>query len=107
MKSLVFALVLAPLGLVISYAQDDADPAVSDSHAQLEKVKAAFKETWVHPDADFTQYDKVYLWEGQFEYRDVGWDSRIDRGVPQKRGTTPWPKKLFRRDDVTVYSRLF
>jgi hypothetical protein len=72
MKSLVFALVLAPLGLGIAYAQDDANPAVSDSHAELEKVKAAFKETWVHPDADFTQYDKVYLWEGQFEFRDVG-----------------------------------
>ena len=30
------------------------------------------KETWVHPDADFTQYDKLYLWEALFEYRDVG-----------------------------------
>jgi hypothetical protein len=72
MKSLIIALLLTTMTLGPVYAQDEAEPAVSDRHAELEKVKAAFKETWVHPDADFKQYGKVYLWEGQFEYRDVG-----------------------------------
>ena len=72
MKSLIIALLLTPLSLGLAYAQDEAEPAASDRHSELEKVKAAFRETWVHPDADFTQYDKVYLWEGQFEFRDVG-----------------------------------
>ena len=72
MKSLFLALIMATLGLGITYAQDEAQPATSDHYAELEKVKAAFKETWVHPDADFTQYNKLYLWEAQFEYRDVG-----------------------------------
>ena len=26
----------------------------------------------MHPDADFTQYDKLYLWDADFQYRDVG-----------------------------------
>ena len=50
----------------------EAPPAAPDAETELQKVKSAFKETWVHPDADFTQYSKLYLWEGVFEYRDVG-----------------------------------
>ncbi len=39
---------------------------------ELVKSKSRFKETWVHPDADFTQYDKLYLWGAVFDFRDVG-----------------------------------
>jgi hypothetical protein len=71
MKSLLVTL-LVLVSSAYAYAQDDAGAAGTDRHAELEKVKAAFKETWVHPDADFTEYDKVYLWKGEFQYRDVG-----------------------------------
>ena len=70
MKNLNKLLFVAFLGLGIANAQD-TDPAV-DQTVDLEKGKSAFKETWVHPDADFTQYSKLYLWEAEFEYRDVG-----------------------------------
>lgn len=55
-------------------AQDEAKPLSDEQPAEteLQKVKSAFKETWVHPDADFTQYNKLFLWEGVFEFRDVG-----------------------------------
>jgi len=68
----LITLFVALLGLGFAYAQDEGQTGDSSRHAELEKVKAAFKETWVHPDADFTQYNKLYLWEAQFEYRDVG-----------------------------------
>ncbi len=38
----------------------------------LEKSKSAYRETWVNPNADFSQYSKIYLWGAIFEYRDVG-----------------------------------
>ena len=66
--SLLLLLVFALSGP--SLAQ--TDPDLEAKTADLEKVKGRFKETWVHPDADFTRYDKLYLWEATFEYRDVG-----------------------------------
>lgn len=41
-------------------------------HDELEKGKSRFRETWVHPEADFTRYSKVYVWDPILEYRDVG-----------------------------------
>ncbi len=72
MKSLVIALFLTLTSWGFAHAQEEEQSGASPRHAELEKVKAGFKETWVHPDADFTQYNKLYLWEAQFEYRDVG-----------------------------------
>ena len=51
---------------------DDTD----DAYAHLEKGKSGFAETWVNPDADFSKYDSLYLWDAEFEYRDVGPASR-------------------------------
>lgn len=53
----------------IAGAQDET---ITPEEAGLVQVKAAFKETWINPNVDFTQFDKVYLWQGTFEYRDVG-----------------------------------
>jgi hypothetical protein len=38
----------------------------------LVKDKGRFKETWVHPDESLNRYDKVYLWNVAFQFRDVG-----------------------------------
>jgi hypothetical protein len=55
-------------------ATDDAPESrsVVSGADQLVEEKSRFKMTWVHPDADFSQYDKLYIWEGIFEFRDVG-----------------------------------
>lgn len=74
MKTIQFAILIAlmSLGVASAQAQEEGQSGDSQRHAELEKVKGGFKETWVHPDADFSQYNKLYLWEATFEYRDVG-----------------------------------
>ena len=41
-------------------------------YEELEKARSAFKETWVLPGVDFSNYSKVMFWAAEFEYRDVG-----------------------------------
>lgn len=41
-------------------------------YAELVKVDGKFQETFVLPGVDFGQFNKVFFWEAQFEYRDVG-----------------------------------
>jgi hypothetical protein len=36
------------------------------------KVKGPFNETWVLPDADMSQYSKLYPWKAVFQFREVG-----------------------------------
>jgi hypothetical protein len=72
MKLLALVLSVTLLGISVASAQDEEEAAKAAEQPQLVKAKSSFQETWVNPDADFTQYDKVYLWEGTFEYRDVG-----------------------------------
>lgn len=47
--------------------------AENESGPDLEKVKRAkFRETYVNMDADFSHYDKLYIGDALFDYRDVG-----------------------------------
>lgn len=47
--------------------------AAQDSIEGLELVKrGAFQQTWLNPNVDFRQYDKIVIVDGSFEYRDVG-----------------------------------
>lgn len=74
---LVFALACA---LPASAQEDDQSDPAEDRWGHLEKGKSGFRETWVNPDADFTKFDSLYLWEAEFEYRDVG-PARRSRGT--------------------------
>ena len=62
----------ALLCIGIAVAQDANEDAVEEKYAHLEKGKSGFKETWINPATDWTQFDKLYLWEAEFQYRDVG-----------------------------------
>ncbi|MGE3464892.1 MAG: hypothetical protein AB7I04_23545, partial [Pseudomonadales bacterium] len=58
-------------------AADAAQPAqeesgAEDRYAELVMEDGAFQETWLLPGVNFGQFDKVYFWAGQFQYRDVG-----------------------------------
>ena len=53
-------------------AQEVDEAAVEERYGHLEKGKSGFRETWVNPNTDWTQFDKLYLWEAEFQYRDVG-----------------------------------
>ena len=69
MKKTIATAVALLMSIGAVYAQDEA---TDDPTAGLVKGKSSFKETWVHPDADFSKYSKIHLWESHFEYRDVG-----------------------------------
>lgn len=56
-------------------AQDPPD--VSDRYADLQKDKSGFRETWVAPGADFSKFDKLYIWKAEFQFRDVGPARRV------------------------------
>lgn len=64
--------------LVVIGAEEDPkdgqqeESAASDRYSELVKVDGKFQETFVLPGVDFGDFNKVYLWEAQFEYRDVG-----------------------------------
>jgi hypothetical protein len=61
------------LGIFIAgavLAQESTE--VPERYAELEKEKSGFKETWVAPGADFTRYNKLYIWKAEFQFRDVG-----------------------------------
>lgn len=77
-------LVLLMMGLAClgsaSAQQEEAGDAAEERWGHLEKGKSGFRETWVHPDADFTKYNALYLWEAEFQYRDVG-PARRSRGT--------------------------
>jgi hypothetical protein len=44
----------------------------SDRYSELVKVDGAYQETFVLPGVNFGDFNKVFLWQAQFEYRDVG-----------------------------------
>jgi Protein of unknown function (DUF3313) len=56
------------------HAQDNMSESIAEAKADGELVegKSSFRETWVNPSVDFTQYDKILLGEAEFEFRDVG-----------------------------------
>ena len=60
--------------LFISLAQaQENDTPISTDTTGLEKVKRAkFRETYVNTGVDFSQYNKLYLGDAYFDYRDVG-----------------------------------
>lgn len=71
---------------VAAYAQDqeptqeEIQKAAEERYGHLEKGKSGFRETWVNPNTNWTYFDKLYLWEAEFQYRDVG-PARRTRGT--------------------------
>ena len=56
----------------LTRAEEAIGDPESERYSELEKARSSFKETWVLPGVDFSEYDTIYFWAGQFEYRDVG-----------------------------------
>lgn len=71
-KIIPWVLVSALLFAGSTTAREADQDALEERYAHLEKGKSGFKETWVNPNAEFTKYDSLYLWEAEFQYRDVG-----------------------------------
>lgn len=80
MKRIMTSLVAVAVGVGATLAYvataEEEGRELSGRYEELVQEKSAFRETFVLPGVDFTQYDKIYLWGAQFEYRDVGPASR-------------------------------
>ena len=46
----------------------------------LVEKKGPFHGTWIHPDANINRFDKIYMWDAVFQFRDVA--------KPRNEGTT-------------------
>jgi len=72
MKYLLTVLLALPMLASTALAQESGVEAAA-SAADLEKVKRAkFRETYVDTSVDFSRYNKLYLGDAYFDYRDVG-----------------------------------
>jgi hypothetical protein len=54
----------------VAYAQETTDEKASGN--EQVKVKGPFSGTWVRPDADISQYTKLYPWKSRYEFREGG-----------------------------------
>ena len=70
MKGLVLILGVFFLGAAV--AQDETPADTAEAYSHLEKGKSGFRETWINPNTDWTRFDSLFLWEAEFQYRDVG-----------------------------------
>ena len=73
MKKLLTTLCCLSLFVLVAHAQEqERTLATIDDGPDLQKAKRAkFRETYVNTDVDFTQYNKVFLGEALFDYRDA------------------------------------
>lgn len=78
--SLQILLLLLASGPALAQYEAPSDEVIEERYGHLEKGKSGFRETWVNPDTDWTRFDKLYLWDAEFQYRDVG-PARRTRGT--------------------------
>jgi hypothetical protein len=68
MKKTALMMLAAILLVAVAYAQESQS---ADQTEQV-KIKGPFKETWVRPDVNITQYTKLYPWKSVFQFREGG-----------------------------------
>lgn len=68
--------VLASAAIVL--AQDQAPVAVTGADELVKEKSSQWAEVWVRPDADIAKYDKLYIWDSVFQFRDVS-DSQLNQ----------------------------
>ncbi len=79
MKTTLFVTVAALLVAGVALAQNDADPKDVVGADDLVKQKSSqFQNLWLNPEADFSKYDTLYLWNSVFQFRDVG-ENNVNR----------------------------
>ena len=68
-----FLAVIAAAVLATSAAAQETPPVREVTGAdELVKKKGAYDVTWVRPDVEMDRYDKLFLWEPEFEFREGG-----------------------------------
>lgn len=75
MKKLSYLLAAMLLTIGIAHGQEETVIPEITGGDELVEEKGRFAETWVHPDADISQYNKLYLWHAVFQFREGGTES--------------------------------
>jgi len=79
MKRTLLLMVVVFLAAGGVLAQNDTDPKEVTGADDLVKQKSSqFQDLWVNPDADISKYDKLYLWNSVFQFRDLS-DQNVNR----------------------------
>ena len=69
--SLLLIAGVVALVAVASAQQPPAATEVTGEEALVEKKSGTWDELWVHPEADFASYSRLYAWDPVFQFRDV------------------------------------
>ena len=72
MKNAAYLLLAAVLVVGVVHGQEESAVPEITGADELVKEKGRFAETWIHPDADITQYSKLYPWHSVFQFREGG-----------------------------------
>ena len=75
MKNAVYFLLAVTLVVGVAHGQEEAAAPEITGGDELVKEKGRFAGTWIHPDADITQYSKLYPWRAVFQFREGGKES--------------------------------
>lgn len=90
-KPMLFAFV-AILATALLYAQEPATTEVTGED-ELVPEKGVFAGTWVRPDADISQYNKLYMWTSVFQFREGG-DTSTGTTMQMMRGDQSGPYEV-------------
>jgi len=86
MKRVTSLLSIVVLVAGVLYAHENQTADENAAGNQQVKIKGPFKETWVRPDADISQYTKLYPWKAVFEFRDVEDTKQPRTSIERSRG---------------------
>jgi hypothetical protein len=79
MKRTVTLFAMIAVSAILSSAQDEARKVeVTGSEDLVQQKSSKWAEVWVHPDADISRYDNLYLWQTVFQFRDVS-DNKVNQ----------------------------
>jgi len=79
MQRIMILMTAVVLVSCVVMAQEQPKGAEITGAEELVKQKSQlWGEVWVRPDADISRYDKLYLWQAVFQFRDVS-DDQVNR----------------------------
>lgn len=105
LKNIVLFAVCLSIGNAL--AQETSQQAAEERWGHLEKGKSGFQETWVNPGANIAKYQHLYLWEAEFQYRDVGPAQRSRMSMMNTRQREFGISEEGRREFEEVVSEIF
>ncbi len=102
MRRTVLTLLAITLMATALYSHETTpDPEVTGQD-QLVKEKGRFQETWVRPDADMSRFDRLYLWDSLFQFREGG-HSASGTEISRSREEGPF---AVRKEDQEQFKKL-